>query len=525
MKNWKIFFGAVFVCLLSVGATIGTYSYLGKADKPFISGEFNQAGFQAVGYNTVAAENTDFTLAAEQSVNAVVHIKSVVNPGNSQQAERRGRSMDPWSDPFEFFFGQMPRQQRPQVGFGSGVIISKEGYIVTNNHVIAGANEIQVTTNDEQTFKAKLVGTDEATDIALLKIDGKNLPVIPFGDSDALKVGEWVLAVGNPFNLTSTVTAGIVSAKGRGSVFSGYGYGGQGGVRPQDKVESFIQTDAAVNPGNSGGALVNTKGELVGINTAIYSETGNFVGYSFAVPISLVKKVVSDIREYGAVQRAILGVSIIDVPALKELSESQRPDVNAKEYAEKYNRLKVKEGVYVDGFSLNSSAQKAGLKEGDVIIAINGTKVKTSNELKALVNRYRPGNIVEVQVNRNGDVKTCKVELKNDQGTTALVKNRSIAEVLGAEFKALSPETKRAVGVNYGVEVTKVTNGKLKEYGIKDGFIILTAGADGVRIDSPETLNKIIETALKQAPDERVLYIKGLYPNDRVRFYAIDLTE
>ncbi|MDR2805068.1 MAG: trypsin-like peptidase domain-containing protein [Dysgonamonadaceae bacterium] len=513
MKSWKMFFGAVFVSLLSVAVTVGTYSYLAKGNKMSVLSDFNQTGFQAVGYNVVAAENTDFTLAAEQSVNAVVHIKSVVKPSNNQQSGRRGRSIDPWGDPLEFFFGQIPQEQRPRVGFGSGVIISKDGYIVTNNHVISGADEIEVTTNDEQTFTAKRIGTDEATDIALLKIDGKNLPVIPFGDSDALKVGEWVLAVGNPFNLTSTVTAGIVSAKGRGSVFSGYGYSEQGGVRAQDKVESFIQTDAAVNPGNSGGALVNTKGELVGINTAIYSETGNFVGYSFAVPISLVKKVVSDIREYGAVQRAILGVLITDVPLLKEAEP------------ETYEKLKVHEGVYVREFAANSSAQKAGLQAGDVIISINGTKVKTSNELKALVNRYRPGNIVEVQVNRNGDVKTYKVELKNDQGTTALIKNRSVAEILGGEFKALSAETKRAVGVNYGVEITKISAGKLKEAGIKEGFIILTAGADGVRIDSPETLHKIVETALKQSPDERVLYIKGLYQNDRIRFYAIDLNQ
>jgi Do/DeqQ family serine protease len=510
--NWKLLFGAMLICLLSVGATLGTYSFLEKNNNQATAGEFNQSGFRAVGYNIVAAENTNFTLAAEQSVNAVVHIKSVVNPSHNQSSDRRGRSIEPWSDPLEFFFGQMPREQRPRVGFGSGVIISKDGYVVTNNHVVSGANEIEVTTNDEQTFKAKLVGTDEATDIALLKIEGKNLPVIPFGDSDALKVGEWVLAVGNPFNLTSTVTAGIVSAKGRGSVFSGYGYGGQG-MRAQDKVESFIQTDAAVNPGNSGGALVNTKGELVGINTAIYSETGNFVGYSFAVPISLVKKVVSDIREYGAVQRALLGVKIIDVPLLKE------------EKPEAYEKLKVHEGVYVDEFSTNSSAQKAGLKEGDVIIAINGIKVKTNNELRALINRYRPGNTVEVQVNRYGDVKTYKVELKNDQGTTALVKTRSVAEILGAEFKTLSAETKRTVGINYGVQVTGVTGGKLKEAGIKEGFIILTAGSEGVRIDSPETLNKIVETALKQSPDERVLYIKGFYPNDRIRFYAIDLNQ
>ncbi|GHT06539.1 type I deoxyribonuclease HsdR [Bacteroidia bacterium] len=504
--NWKLLFGTLFVCLLSVGATIGTYSYLDKNDKVSASGAFNQTGFHPVGYNAVAAENTDFTLAAEQSVNAVVHIKSVAKP--SQSADRRGRSMDPFGDPFEFFFGQTPqRQQQPRVGFGSGVIVATDGYIVTNNHVVEGADEIEVVTNSEQTYTAKIIGTDEATDIALLKIEGKDFPVIPFGDSDALKVGEWVLAVGNPFNLTSTVTAGIVSAKGRGNVFSGYGQ--RGGVRAQDKVESFIQTDAAVNPGNSGGALVNTKGELVGINTAIYSETGNFVGYSFAVPISLVKKVVSDIREYGTVQRALLGVSISELAALKE----REP--------EKYEKLKVHEGVYVAGFSTKSSAQKAGIQEGDVITAINGNKIKSFSELRAEINRYNPGNVVEVQVNRSGSVKTFKVELKNDQGTTEIIKNRSVAEILGATFKELSPEAKRAAGVNYGVEVNNLTNGKLKEAGIRNGFVILTA--NDKRLDSPETFTKIVETILKQDPDERGLYIKGLYPNDKVRFYAIDL--
>jgi S1-C subfamily serine protease len=346
------------------------------------------------------------------------------------------------------------------------------------------------------------------------------MPVIPFGDSDALKVGEWVLAVGNPFNLTSTVTAGIVSAKGRGNVFPDYSYGRRGGSRIQ-KVESFIQTDAAVNPGNSGGALVNTRGELVGINTSIYTETGNFVGYSFAVPINLVKKVIGDIREHGTVQRAVLGVNIISVSDLKDIGDPERKE----KYSEIYEKLKIKEGVYVDEFPVNSAAQKAGLKEGDVITAINGAKVKTSNELKALVNRYRPGDVVEVQVNRNGDVKTYKVELKNDQGTTEIIKNRSAEEILGALFKELTAEAKRAAGVNYGVEVSNLTNGTLTDAGIKNGFIILTAGNDGIRIDAPETLMKIVESALKQSPDERVLYIKGLYPNDRVRFFAIDLNQ
>ncbi|MDR1737356.1 MAG: Do family serine endopeptidase [Candidatus Symbiothrix sp.] len=513
--NWKFISSLLLVSVFSGLVAFGVYSVLDEKQKfpTAQSGVFNQSGFSPVGYNLVAAESTDFTVAAERSVNAVVHIKSVAKLNVPQLNNRRG-----FIDPFEFFFGeqapQYQRQPQQQIGFGSGVIISTDGYIVTNNHVIAKADEIEVITNDEQTYKAKLIGTDETTDVALLKIEGKNFPVIPFGDSDALKVGEWVLAVGNPFNLTSTVTAGIVSAKGRGNVFSDYGSGNS-----QDKVESFIQTDAAVNPGNSGGALVNTKGELVGINTAIYSQTGNYVGYSFAVPINLVKKVVTDIRQYGVVQRAVLGVSIIDVPSLKAASESNAAD--AKEYAEKYNKLKVKEGVYVDGFSSNSSAHKAGMQEGDVILAINGKKVKTANELKAMVNNYSPGDVVEVLINRDGKEKTLKVELKNDQGTTSIIKNRSAEDILGAKFAVISNAAKRSVGVNYGIEVTEVSAGKLKDAGIKEGFIILTA--NDTRLTSPEQFLKIVESVMKNDPDDRGLYIKGLSLNDRVRFYAIDL--
>lgn len=507
MKTFKLLLGFVLVSILSAGVAVGTYSYINK-DKANYSAEiFDQRGYYPVGLAN-AAENTDFTLAAERSVNAVVHIKSVATPSQRNNSNNRR-----YFDPFEFFFGQSPQYQaQPRVGFGSGVIISTDGYIVTNNHVIDGADEIEVTMNDNEVYKAKLIGGDESTDIALLKIEGKEFPVIPFGDSDALKIGEWVLAVGNPFNLTSTVTAGIVSATGRGNIFSGYGgrSGSQYGAT-QDKIQSFIQTDAAVNPGNSGGALVNTRGELIGINTAIYSETGNFVGYSFAVPISLVKKVVSDIKEYGMVQRAILGVTVADLDALKELEP------------ETYKKLKVHEGIYVNGFSSNSSAEKAGIKEGDVITAINGVKVKNFQELRAQLSRYSPGNKIEVQVQRGDDRKKFNVELKNDQGTTEAIKHKTVSEILGAGFKELSAETKKKVGVNYGVEVENITNGKLKNLGIKNGFIILTA--NDARIDSPEKLNQIVEALLKQAPDERGLYLRGFYPNDRVRYYAIDLNE
>ncbi|MDR0427303.1 MAG: Do family serine endopeptidase [Dysgonamonadaceae bacterium] len=511
--NWKLFFSFLLTGMLSAGIAVGTYSHLNKNNLKAVSanGEFNQTGYQPVAYNLTAAENTDFTLAAEQSVNAVVHIKSVAKPSQRRDNQR-------YFDPFEFFFGRQssPYQNQPRVGFGSGVIISTDGYIVTNNHVIEGADELEVTTNDNRKYTAKLIGGDESTDIALLKIEEKNLSVIPFGDSDALKIGEWVLAVGSPFNLTSTVTAGIVSATGRGfsDSYSGSGrnpFGpDQGGIQAE-KIQSFIQTDAAVNPGNSGGALVNTRGELIGINTMIYSETGNFVGYSFAVPISLVRKVASDIQQYGVVQRAVLGVTVTELDVLKEIEP------------EKYEKLKVKDGVYVSGFSTNSSAEKAGMKEGDVIIGMNNHRINNFQELRAQISRYSPGNTVGVEIQRGDEKKIYKVELKNDQGTTEVIKHRSVSDVLGASFQDMTTEAKRKAGVSYGVEVIKVSNGKLKNVGIKDGFIILTVNDN--RIDSANSLTKLIESVLKQDPDERVLYIKGFHPNDRVRFFAIDLND
>ena len=506
MKTLKLVFGFLVVSLLSAGVAIGTYSYLnGKNGNFFFNNSSNQQGFRTVGYAT-PAENTDFTYAAEQTVNAVVHIKSVAKPSEGD------RNMRGYINPFDFFFGDrnpfQPYQRQPRVGFGSGVIISTDGYIVTNNHVIDGANEIEVKTNDDQVYKAKLIGSDDVTDVALLKIEGKDLHALPFGDSDMLKVGEWVLAVGNPFNLTSTVTAGIVSAKGRGEIVSSeYDYRGA-----QNKIQSYIQTDAAVNPGNSGGALVNTKGELVGINTAIYSETGNYVGYSFAIPINIVKKVVTDIKQYGIVQRALLGIQIYDLSSLKE-SES-----------DKYSKIKINDGVYIDGFSSNSSAQKAGIQVGDVITAINGTKVKNGQELKAQLSRYSPGDKIDVQVYRDDVTKKYTVELKNDQGTTEIIKQKAPKDILGATFKELSKETKTRLGINYGVEVTDLGNGKLKDAGIRKGFIILSA--DDNRISSPEDMEAVVANILKKDPDDRGLYIKGFYPDTRrMEYLAIDLND
>ena len=502
---WKNVLGVAIVAMISSGVAIGTSTYLMNKNQSSTSladgveNTFKQS-YRLTNFGTVAAENTDFTAAAESAVHGVVHIKATTN---AQASSERGGD---YIDPFEYFFGfggrggfQRPQPQ-PRVGAGSGVIISTDGYIITNNHVIEGADELEVTLNDNRKFPAKVIGTDPTTDIALIKIEANDLPTIPFGDSEKLKVGEWVLAVGNPFNLTSTVTAGIVSAKSRGNI-------GTAG-RDRSKIESFIQTDAAVNPGNSGGALVNTKGELVGINTAIYSETGNFAGYSFAVPISIAGKVANDLKQYGAVQRAVLGVLIQD---------PQYATVEAKE------KLKVFEGAYVGGFAERSSAKEAGIEEGDVVVAVNGVKIKSSSALQEQISKYRPGDKVELTVNRNGDTKKFTVELRNAQGSTKVVKAGDSTEVMGGAFKTLSKEQKRQLGVSYGIEVTGLTNGKLKDAGIKKGFIIMIV--NNQRISSPDDLEKIVEDILQGRSEDQGLFIKGFYPNGRTRYYAIDLAE
>lgn len=511
MKNsWKLVLAFCLVGIVSAGIAVGTYSYLNQ--KRTWSGSPSAVFNQPVSYASLkssAAESTDFTVAAENTVHAVVHIKSTAKAVASSSA-RGGRQ---YIDPFEFFFGpgngggfQRPEPQ-PRTGFGSGVIISTDGYIVTNNHVVEGADEISVTLNNNKTYNAKLIGTDPETDIALIKIEEKDLPVIPFGNSDNLKVGEWVLAVGNPFNLTSTVTAGIVSAKGRGNVFPG----SPSGSGPSMKIESFIQTDAAVNPGNSGGALVNTRGELVGINTAIYSETGNFAGYSFAVPISIVSKVAADLKQYGAVQRAILGVSIQDISALKEM----KPEVAAK--------LKVTEGAFVAGFAERSSAKEAGIEEGDVIIAVNDANVRSVSGLQEQISRYRPGDNVKITVQRGSEKKTITVNLKNRQGNTDVTTITSTAELLGAAFRPLTDAEKKQHGISYGIEVSGVTSGKFKDVGITKGYIIMLVNDQ--KVTSPEAFDTLVEKILKTSDGDKVLFIKGFYPNGKTKYYAVDLSD
>lgn len=525
-KIWKNIAAVAVIAAISSGAAIGTSTYLMNKNKEAYASvhpsySFNQPYHQTNYQGSTTAGNLDFTQAAESTVNGVVHIKATTNP---QAQESLPNTNPQYVNPFEYFFGfggggnggnfQRPQPQ-PRVGSGSGVIISTDGYIITNNHVISGADELDVTLNDNRKFKAKLIGTDPTTDIALIKIEANSLPVIPFGDSEGLKIGEWVLAVGNPFNLTSTVTAGIVSAKSRGISAGGGG----------SKIESFIQTDAAVNPGNSGGALVNTKGELIGINTAIYSETGNFAGYSFAVPITIAGKVANDLKEFGSVQRGMLGVQIMSVGDLLDIINAQNIDAAyKKELEDLHAKVKVNEGVLVSGFAERSTSKEAGLEIGDVITAVNGVTVKSANALQEQISKYRPGDLLKVTVNRNGVQKDFDVELKNAQGSTSVVKtNMGVSEILGATFKALSDQQKKAYGVSYGIEVTNLTNGKLKNAGIGNNFVIMTV--NNQKIASADQFEKIVEKIVKSNTEDRYILIKGFSPNGRTKTYLVDLSE
>lgn len=430
----------------------------------------------------------DFTEAAAKSVDGVVHVKT------------KTISQQQYMNPFDFFFGFGERtpQPREQVGFGSGVIISKDGYIITNNHVVENATEVSVSLNDNREFTAKVIGSDKMSDIALIKIDGDDFPYLTFGNSDALKVGEWVLAVGNPFNLTSTVTAGIVSAKNRSNVM-----GGELGI------QSFIQIDAAVNPGNSGGALVNTRGELVGINTAIYSQTGNFAGYAFAVPISIAGKIAADLKEFGAVQRAVLGIRIPNIENIRQ----ENPD-----RARELSQIK---GVLVEDFAERSAARSAGVQKGDVLTAINNEAIRNFAELQSQLNRYRPGDKISVTVDRNGTSKTFNVELKNDEGNTEITRSVDAMGKLGAKFKPVNDATKNRLGISSGIEVESVeNNGLFKKNGINKGFIIMRI--NNTPVNSEEDIAKIVSST--NSRQDKVLLVAGFYPNGRTQYIAIDLT-
>ena len=441
----------------------------------------------------------DLTKAAENSVHAVVHIKSTQESKTQTVTVR-----DPFYEFFGDMFGNRGSQQRQvqtpeRVGFGSGVIISSDGYIVTNNHVIDKADVISVKLNDGREFKGRIIGTDPSTDLALVKIEGEDLPTIPVGDSNQLKIGEWVLAVGNPFNMASTVTAGIVSAKARS--LGVYNNG----------VESFIQTDAAINQGNSGGALVNARGELVGINSVLYSPTGAYSGYGFAIPTSIMTKVIADLKQYGTVQRAMLGIKGTPID-----DEQQLMDDKTKEQVKE---LGASEGVWVREIVEGGSAAGV-LQENDVIIGIDGKRVKNFAGLQEALAQHRPGDKVTVKILRDKKEKNVEMTWKNEQGTTKVVKDADM-EILGAAFREVPDELKKQLRLNAGVEVTGVTEGKMKAAGIRKGFIILKANGQSVK--TVEQLEEIMKEASRST--EPVLFLNGIFPSGKRAYYAVDLTQ
>ncbi len=428
----------------------------------------------------------NFTQTAEAVLDGVVHIKS------TQVVSSRGRSpFDDMPDMFRDFFGEgfaPPRGDQPRVGTGSGVIISEDGYIVTNNHVIANADEIEISLQDNRIYTAKVIGADPSTDLALLKIEESNLPVVALTDSDQVDVGQWVLAVGNPMGLNSTVTAGIISAKGRNINI----------LKDRYAVENFIQTDAAINPGNSGGALVNLSGDLVGINTAIASTTGSFSGYGFAIPANIVSKVITDLKEYGIVQRGVLGVFIRSI------------DGNlAKE-----KNLNYTQGVYVDSLIASSAAEEAGVEPGDVILEVEGVPVKSSPELQGMIARFRPGQTVNILVDRSGKTRTIPVVLNNASGNKDLATkmDKDLENLLGADFRALSEEEAEALGIDGGVEVVRLYSGKLAKYTqMKEGFVITKINDQKVR--KPSDIKTLLDDA------EGGVMLEGRYPDMSGNYY------
>lgn len=464
----------------------------------------NPNNIRLAGLSAANVQPVDLTKAAESSVHAVVHIRAT--------ELSKTRTIQTQPDFFDWFFGDGRGQQRqiqtqPRVGFGSGVIISKDGYIVTNNHVVEGADEITVKLNDERELKGRVIGTDPDTDLALLKIEGDDFPTIPVGDSDALKVGEWVLAVGNPFNLNSTVTAGIVSAKARS-------IGTTAANGQAASIQSFIQTDAAINSGNSGGALVNAAGELVGINAMLYSPTGAYSGYGFAIPTNLMTKVVSDLKVYGTVQRALLGIKGGDFT-----TDLQMDDKVVKEMEKRMEELGVKDGILVAQVIEGGSA--AGiLKENDVITKLDGKKLHKFTDLQEALSKHRPGDKVQLTIVRDKKEKEVTITLKNAQGNTKVVKNAGM-EILGAAFKPVDTDLRRQLNLGYGLEVTGVSDGKMADAGIRKGFIILKA--NGQPMKTVEDLEDVLKAAT-QTP-EQVLFITGMFPSGKRASYAVDLSQ
>lgn len=504
-KSRKLAFATFASSVLFSAATAYGVTAATMNDVFIPSGEQNN-GFVNTASRGLAGQ-PDFTEVAEHTINSVVSIKNYANA--------RQQQFQDWSggfDPFEFFFGpgmgqqrkqqQQPKQKsegKPQLrGSGSGVIISADGYIVTNNHVVDGADKLTVTLNNNDEYNARVIGTDPNTDLALIKISpekGKTLDPIAFGNSDDVKVGEWAVAVGNPFGFNSTVTAGIISAKGRGVSEGSVG------------IKSFIQHDAAVNPGNSGGALVNTNGDLIGINTMIYSQTGNYAGISFAVPSNIVKKIVTDLKQYGTVQRAVLGISYEELNAEK---------------AEEHKITATKGGIYVAKVSDGGAAMEAGIKEGDVIVKLNGAEVKNSGEMQEEMSKLRPGDKATIAYYRDNKLKTTTVTFKNDQGTTSITKSSDFTS-LGCAFMALSSKDKENYNITSGVKVTGLKDGKFKASGIRNGLIITAINDQSV--SSSDDVEEIYNSIIKSKDADKVMVIKGFYETGKKVYIAVNIAD
>ena len=502
------------IAVFSSIATIAGYRMLGLEGRDVIFNEASKSSINRLAnYGVPSGVPGDFTYAAELSTPTVVHIRAKSSKSSPQQRNILE----------DFFGGDSPfgnprGQNQPQESSGSGVIITADGYIATNNHVVEGADELEVITSDHKSYKAKIVGTDPSTDIAVIKIEGGvKLQVMTFANSDNVKVGEWVLAVGNPFNLESTVTAGIVSAKGRNigilaekqQMYRRYGDDGRQ-AKTSDAIESFIQTDAAVNPGNSGGALVNLKGELIGINTAIASQTGSYAGYAFAVPSEIVKKVTADIIKYGNVQRGYLGINLV------ELDSKKADELNTK----------VSEGIYVGDVLENGAARAAGIKKGDVIVKIDGMETKSGPKLQEMIGRKRPNEVTRVTVNRDGSVKEFEVTLRNRDGGKDIVKNTMVTEnktfeKLGIELAELSSSDKQKMGLSSGVLVKKIYEGDVADYTqMREGFVVLKVGER--KVNSVADFKAAIKE-VKENGDDGVM-ICGTYQNlSRTSCYGLTL--
>lgn len=470
MKNkTKALFLTLCAALIALSIlTINLYSSQKEIKQSIANAEIrlssdNESTVPSVKANYMSYEDGDnFVDAAEKTVNTVVHIKTeVVSKGNSYY-DFFGSLLE------QLYGGQMQMPNNVSVAYGSGVVISPDGYIVTNNHVVEGASKIEVTFNDKHKRTATIIGNDPSTDLALIKVEASDLEYLAFADSDEVKVGEWVLAVGNPFNLTSTVTAGIVSAKARNINILGDG----------STIESFIQTDAAINPGNSGGALVDMDGNLIGINAAIASRTGSYEGYSFAIPSNIVKKVVEDFLQYGSLQRAYLGISIVEIT--EELAEEKG--------------ITEMSGVYIMNVEERGGAKAAGIKEDDILLSVNNIPVNSNSQLIGVIGQYRPGDKVKVKVQRKDEILVKEVTLKNLEGTEEMHKEGEsfYNEVLGIKVRPLSSSTKSELGINYGLELVEVKEGVFKQKGITDDFIILSVNYQ--KVSSENDLKKALNT-------------------------------